>query len=130
MSDTTLTKSKPKAMTREDHQPQTNFRRPWYHIESDKESYILYVALPGVSKDGVNVALDGDQLTITGQRKSQVPETWQPVFSELNAWDFRLALRLNIKVDESKISGEVQDGLLKLVLPMTAEAKPRLIKID
>jgi HSP20 family protein len=129
MSEATLSKSEYQTLSK-DRRPSENFRRPWYRIESGKEEHTLYVALPGVAKLDVNVALDGDQLTITGRRTSHTPDTWKTVFSELGQYDYRLALRLNVRVDESKISGEVVDGMLKLVLPMSDEAKPRMIKVD
>ena len=117
-------------MTRNGSDPSAVYQRPWYSMESDDEAHTLRVALPGVRKSGVQVALDGDLLTITGNRHQAWPKSWKPVFSELNRHDYRLSLRLNLEVAEDRISGEVEDGMLTLKLPVKDEAKPRLIPIN
>ena len=106
------------------------FWRPWYRVENGKEEHKLLVAMPGVPKNGVEVALDGDQLTITGHRTHSVPETWKPVFTEVGHRDYRLIVRLNVEVDENKISAHVEDGMLTLTMPVKEEAKPRTIAIE
>lgn len=129
MSETTLQQSdqRPDVKGTAEHQ---QFWRPVYRTESTKESHTLHVALPGVPKSGVDISLDGDQLTITGHRGHPVPESWKPVYTEMGHRDYRLVVRLNVDVDPDKISAGVEDGMLQLVLPVREEAKPRQISIS
>lgn len=106
------------------------FWRPLYRTESSKEAHTLHVALPGVPKSGVDIALDGDQLTITGHRGHPVPESWKPLYTEMGHRDYRLVVRLNVDVDPDKITAKVEDGMLTLVLPVREEAKPRQISVS
>lgn len=106
------------------------FWRPWYRVESGQDEHRLFVAMPGVPKSGVNLSIDGDQLTITGHRTHSVPESWKPVFTEMGHRDYRLTLRLNVEVAEDKITAQVADGMLTLTMPVKEEAKPRTIAIE
>ena len=124
MSETTLSKSAQKNGAVENRSV-----RPSYRVESDKEAHKLFVAMPGVNKSGIEIALDGDALTVAGHRADPIPEGWRPVFSELGSHDYRLALRLNVDVDEDKIRANIEDGLLTLTLPVREAAKPRQISI-
>jgi HSP20 family protein len=106
------------------------FARPQFWSVPGAEEYELHVLMPGVAKDDVSVSLNEDQLTIVGRRAKPVPESWKPHFRETNDLNYRLRVRLNIRVDEEKIEGHMEDGVLRLVLPIHGEAKPRKIKVD
>ncbi len=115
---------KPATQTR----PQA-FRRPTYEVWESPDDFQVQVAMPGVTKDGLDVSLEEDILLITGTRAQKTPETWKPLRREISGHDFRLALRLNVAVDPSKISAMVEDGMLCLTLPKAEEVKPRKITI-
>jgi len=106
------------------------FARPRFWSVPGKDEYELHIIMPGVSKNDVSVSLNEDQLTIVGRRSKRVPGNWKPHFRETNDLDFRLRARLNIRVDEDKIEGHMEDGVLRLKLPIHGEAKPRRIKVD
>ena len=106
------------------------FARPRFWSVPGKEEYELYVVMPGVAKNDVSISLDEDQLTIVGRRSKRIPENWKAHFRETNDLNFRLRARLNIRVDEDKIEAHMEDGVLRLVLPIHGEAKPRKIKVD
>lgn len=108
---------------------QRRFRRPIYEVEANAEGYKINVFMPGVAKDGVNIALNGRNLEIEGTRRDRPQESWRPVLTELNWDDYRLRLELNVRVNESAISAQVADGVLRLTLPKADEAKPRRIEV-
>jgi HSP20 family molecular chaperone IbpA len=105
------------------------FRKPVYQVEGNAEGYQISVSMPGVAKEGVNIALHGRNLEIEGTRRERPNESWRPVLSELNWDDYRLHLELNVLVNESAISAQVTDGVLRLTLPKAEEAKPRRIEV-
>jgi HSP20 family molecular chaperone IbpA len=108
---------------------QRRFRRPIYEVEANADGYNIHVFMPGVAKDGVNIALNGRNLEIEGTRRERPQESWRPVLTELNWDDYRLRLELNVRVNESAISAQVTDGVLRLTLPKAEEAKPRRIEV-
>lgn len=106
------------------------FVRPQFRSIPDKEAHELQVLMPGVGKDDVTVSLVDDQLTIVGRRSNRAPANWRPVFEEHDESDYRLRVRLNIKVDQERMTGRMEDGVLHLTLPIHEAAKPRRIQVD
>ena len=103
-------------------------RTPRYMISEQPEEYVLRVVMPGIQKEDVNVALNGDVLDITTSAPS-FPETWKPI----GTWStrpFHLSLRLNVRIEAEKIDAQMRDGLLHLRLPKAEEAKPKKIEVE
>jgi HSP20 family molecular chaperone IbpA len=53
----------------------------------------------------------------------------QPVYTEYNIGHYRRSFSLSSKINQNKISAEMKDGVLTLVLQKADEAKPRKITI-
>ncbi len=105
------------------------FVRPPFETVAGKEAYKLRVRMPGVTRSGIDVTVVDDELTVVGRREDRVPQGWHPVFCELQDVDYRLRVRLNLKVDQEKIEAQVEDGILTLTLPIQEAAKPRNIEV-
>jgi HSP20 family protein len=110
--------------------PSAQARRPRYQIDNTAEAHSVRVELPGVARDAVNLNLDEGVLTLTATRSVNVPETWKPLHRELSDAGYELRLRLNDRVDESRLSAHLEDGVLNIVLPIKEAAKPRTIAIQ
>ncbi|MDX2109847.1 MAG: Hsp20/alpha crystallin family protein [Verrucomicrobiota bacterium] len=104
--------------------------RPSYEVTEREQSFEVRVYLPGVAKSGVEIHLEGDQLTVTGTRSSLPPATWRPLSREIRAENYKLRLQLNVDVDADKIVAATDDGVLTLSLPKAETAKPRSIRVD
>lgn len=107
-----------------------NWQRPLYNVSENEDAFNVRVSLPGVSREGVDISLEDDTLTVVGTRGNAVPEGWRPLRREIADGDFRLSLRLNVPVNEATIKARVEDGVLDLSLPKAEEVKPRKIKIS
>lgn len=116
--------------TQEKQFPARNWQRPLYDVSENKDAFNVRVSLPGVNREGVDISLEDDTLTVVGTRALDVPEGWRPLRREITAGDYRLSLRLNVPVNEAKIKASVEDGVLDLSLPKADEVKPRKIKIS
>ena len=84
--------------------------------------------MPGVNKQGLEVTVEGNELTIIGRRASDVPEG-ELCYCESPQADYRRVFELGPDVDTSKISAEMQQGVLKLRLPKSEKAKPKQIEV-
>jgi HSP20 family protein len=106
-----------------------NFVAPEVNILETNDGYVLEAEMPGVSKDGLEITLDGNQITIIGRR---IPETvtGQPLFQERHLADFRRVFELDPAVDTSRISARMEQGVLTLTLPKSERVKPRKIAVD
>jgi HSP20 family protein len=111
-------------------QEQTAAVKPRYRVQNASDSYSVQVELPGVKQDGVSLNLDRDVLTIRGRRSTTPPADWKPLHRELNEVDYLLRLKLNVPVEDSKLSAHLADGILSVTLPLKETAKPRTIPVS
>lgn len=117
-------------VTTEQPQKRQKWRRPHYDIFESEDAFDVKVSLPGVNRSDVDISIDGDSLSVTAMRSDQTTRGWRLLRQELPQGDFRLNLRLNVPIKESKIKAQVENGILNLNLPKADEFKPRKIKIS
>src|SRR2546423_5187816 len=104
------------------------FVTPAANISASENEYLVEVEMPGVDKEGLEVTVEGNELTIIGRRTSDVPEG-QLCYCESALADFRRVFELGPDVDASKIAAEMKQGVLKLHLPKSEQAKPKQIQV-
>jgi len=105
-----------------------HFVTPPVNIFEEKEGYVLEAEMPGVTKEGLEITLEGNQLTITGHRQDEAVSA-EAVYRECRLADYRRAFELDPTIDTSKISAKVEQGVLTLHLPKLEKVKPRRIEI-
>ena len=101
---------------------------PQVNIVETKDSFILEAEMPGVSKEGLELLLEGNELTIVGRRQTEVPGA-EPVYRESSPRDFRREFVLDPSIDTSKLSATIEQGVLTVTLPKTEKVKPRKIQV-
>ncbi len=107
-----------------------NWRRPHYDVSESDDAFDVQVHLPGVERSGIDISIKDDNLTVIGTRAEFNTQDWRPIRQELPQGDFRLDLRLNVPVKESKIRAQIENGVLNLQFPKKEKIKPRKIKIS
>jgi HSP20 family protein len=110
-------------------QSRQEYVAPDVNIFESKEGYILQAEMPGVSKDGLEITLEGSEITITGRRSAETVKG-EPVFRERQRADFRRVFELDPVIDTGKISARMDQGLLTLALPKSEQLKPRRIAVN
>ena len=86
--------------------------------------------LPGVKPKDIDIQLNGNLLTITGQRDEQQEEKGRTFHRvERRAGHFSRSLTLPCHVAESEVAAEYRDGVLQITLPKTEESKAHKIKV-
>jgi HSP20 family protein len=106
------------------------FYLPNTDIFETEQSLSLIVEMPGVDKNKVDVRVEDGVLTIEGRLDFSKYEGMQPVYTEYNIGHYRRSFSLSNKIDQGRISAEMKDGVLTLVLPKPEEAKPRRISVN
>jgi len=106
------------------------FYLPNTDIFETDQALSLIVEMPGVDKNKVNVSVEDGVLTIEGRLDFSKYEGMQPVYTEYNIGHYRRSFSLSNRVDQGRISAEMKDGVLTLVLPKAEEAKPRRIAVS
>ena len=123
----TIVQAEPKAAAeRTEHQ---EFVVPVVNIFETGDGYALEAEMPGVRKDGLEITLEGNEITIIGRRATE-PVTGELLFRERSAADYRRVFELDPAIDTSKISAKMEQGMLTLALPKSEQVKPRKITVS
>ena len=104
--------------------------RPPVDIYEEAEAITVKADLPGVSRDRLEVHVDGDNLTIEGEAAIDMPEEMEALYADVNVTRYRRSFTLSKELEAEKISAEMKDGELTLRLPKRAEVQPRKIAIS
>ena len=101
---------------------------PRVDIIETKDAYILEAEMPGVNREGLEVQLEGAELTLIGRRRQEKTEA-QPVYRESSPKDFHRVFVLDSTIDTARIEAKIENGLLALHLPKAEKIRPRKITI-
>jgi HSP20 family protein len=99
-------------------------------IFETESALTVVLEMPGVNKDAVDISIKDDVLTVSGRLDFSKYEGLQPIYTEYNIGNFRRSFALSNKIDQDKISAEIRDGVLTLILPKAEEARSRRIEIS
>jgi HSP20 family protein len=78
----------------------------------------------------VDVKVENDVLQIEGWIDFSRYEGLQPVYTEYNIGNYARSFQLSSKIDQDRISAELRDGVMTLVLPKSERAKTRKISVS
>lgn len=104
---------------------------PSLDVREDEDTFTLYVELPGVSADDVDITMEDNVLTIEGQRRSyDDAEQGQFRRVERSFGRFHRSVRLPDRVIVDSVTATYADGILTIAVPKADEAKPRRVTIQ
>jgi HSP20 family protein len=89
----------------------------------------LTAEMPGVDEKSVNITLEQNVLTIDGTISDESATDLRLEWAEYELGDFHRVFTLGESIDRSAIEARVKNGLLRLSLPKSAEAKIRKIEV-
>ncbi len=104
---------------------------PSVDIYEHEGNLVLKAELPGIDPKDVDVRVENNVLTLSGERKIDTEvkrESYHRVERSYGA--FSRSFTLPNVVDTDKIKAEFKEGMLRLVLPKKEEAKPKQISIS
>jgi len=103
--------------------------QPVSDIFETPDALKVILEMPGVAKDSVEVRVENDVLTIDGQIDFSKYEGLSPVYTEYNVGHYTRSFQLSNTIDQDRISADLRDGVIALVLPKAEKAKPRKINV-
>jgi HSP20 family protein len=107
-------------------------RAPRFEAFAKNGDLVLRADLPGVALEDVDLTLDGNVLTISGERKATTQE--EGVFYYLNELPygaFSRSVTVPEGVDADSIKARLENGVLEVVLPgATTQLEPKRIAIE
>ena len=113
-----------------DGRPEQEYVSPDVNIVETKDGYVLEAEMPGVSKEGLEITLEGNEIMLVGHRKSEGVVAGEPLFRERTQADYRRVFELDPAIDTAKIAAKMDQGVLVLTLPKSEQVKPRKIAVD
>ena len=103
---------------------------PMVDVVEDDNEYLIKAELPEVKKDDVKVTVQDDVLTITGERQYEKEEKEKKYHRVERAYgSFARSFTLPEDADGEKVAAEFKDGVLKVHLPKSEQAKPKSIEV-
>ena len=101
---------------------------PATEIATVPDGWQVRMALPGIDPGDVKIDLNGDTLTVAGERSGR-REDAELSRSEISYGKFERMLTLPTNVDTDRVEANFDNGMLDLSLPLAESAKPRRIEI-
>jgi HSP20 family protein len=104
---------------------------PPVDVYEDEHNVVLKVEVPGIDEKDIDVRVENNVLTVHGERKvekEEKEENFRRV--ERQYGSFTRTFTLPSTVDADRIQADYDKGILKIVLPKKAEAKPKQIKVN
>ena len=112
----------------EDNRP-VGYVTPLVDIESTDDGYVIRAEMPGVEKSDLEITVDNGELMILGRRKP-MEVTGELIYREIRPHDFRRVYELAPSIDSTKITANIDQGILTVTLPKAETVKPRKIAVQ
>ena len=121
----TLTRENNGRATRENGR----FVTPTASVTETGDGYTIELEMPGVNKDGLDISIENNELSIVGRRSNpQIEGTL--VHRESRPHNYRRTFEIDPSIDTGKISARITQGIVTLTLPKAEEVKPRKITVS
>ena len=104
---------------------------PPLNIREEQNKIVITAELPGVKAEDLDIAFEGETLSIQGKRAERTHEG-SPSYHrrEIQTGSFSRAVALPAQVDAERIDAKLADGLLTITLMKAAAAVPRRIRVN
>ncbi len=101
-------------------------------VTEDEKSYTVRAEIPGVKKEDINVAIDGNQVEISAEvtNEKDIKDGEKVLRSERYYGKVFRAFALGQDIDESATQAKYADGILELKLPKKASTSVKRIAIQ
>ena len=103
---------------------------PDVDIFESETDITLLADMPGVSTDHMTIDLRDDVLTLTGEAETDGEASEEHIVMEYGVGKYYRQFTLSEVIDQAKITAELKDGVLRLVLPKVEKATPRKITVS
>lgn len=101
-------------------------------VKESGDAYTVQAEVPGVSKDDIHVAIDGNIVTLRAEVKQQDTKTEgeRVLRSERYYGEVSRSFQLPVDIDDAKASAKYDSGVLSLTLPKKRGGGNKRLKVD
>jgi HSP20 family protein len=122
-------REKREVAAREERTVPGRFYVPTTDVYETEDALTVVMEVPGVGREDVDIELKDDVLRVQWRIDFSKYGGMEPVYTEYGVGHWVRSFALSDKVDREGIGAQLEDGVLTLTLPKTAEAKPRCIAV-
>jgi len=105
------------------------FVAPSASVVEAGDGYTLEVEMPGVNKEGLEISIENNELTIR-ERRSLPTVEGTLIHRESRPENYRRTFELDPSIDADKINAKIDQGVVTLTLPKAEHVKPRKIAVS
>lgn len=103
---------------------------PPLNVWSAAEGLVVDAEMPGVEIKDVEIAVDGDVLSLRGKVNAEASAAGETMLRrERPAGEFQRTLQLPFRANAGAVKAAFKNGILRISVPKSAEEKPRKIAI-
>lgn len=102
---------------------------PRVDVLEDDTGITLLADLPGVSRESLEIHVEGESLMIEGTVTAATPEAMEAAYAEVRVPRYRRSFTLSRELDGGRIEAQLKDGVLRLRIPKQEHAQPRRVSI-
>jgi HSP20 family protein len=114
--------------------PGTSFFEGWepnIDVYEDKDKVTVRAELPGMKPGDIEATVQGDTLTISGERRQEEEEKEGEIYrAERFFGRFQRVITLPQEVEADKIKASYKDGVLTIECPKSEAGKPKKIQVN
>ncbi len=104
---------------------------PAIDVYQDNDDLIIETSLPGIDPEKINIAVENDVLTISGEVTEKKEIKKEDYYrKEIRHGSFSRSVILPVAVKGSEANAEYEKGVLRVVLPKAEESKPKKISVS
>lgn len=108
---------------------QGRFIRPAVDIFENAEGITLKADMPGVSKERLDIRVEGNSLLVEGTIGIEAGSEMSALYADMRSTLYRRSFAIGNELESEKIDANLRDGVLTLRIPKRAELRPRRIEI-
>jgi HSP20 family protein len=109
--------------------PATATTWPRSNLYDTGAALVLQVELPGLAENDIKLTLNQEALTLSGERRRDVPEGYSVHRQERGTVRFSRSFQFPCKIDPERVTATTRNGILTVTLAKTPESQPRSIAV-
>ncbi len=104
--------------------------RPAADVFEDSTGITLHMDMPGVTREQLDIHVEGDSLRVSGEIRLPVPEGTTSLHADVQSTHYERTFSLSRELDVADTQASLHQGVLVLRIPKRAEHKPRRIPVQ
>ena len=99
------------------------------NVWTDDDRATIAVEVPGLDASAIDVTVDGDLVTVRGERSAAGEDEGRRVMSETPSGTFARSVRLPFEAEASGVTASYERGVLLVTVPKAEAARPTKIDV-